>query len=112
MVFLHEKVSHRAAETSSRERLNAVAATLDGFELSRIDLEQRREGDVMGSSQSGAKSKLRLLRVLRDEAMIETARDEATALIKQDPALNYESELAKALAQLESDTASEFIDRG
>jgi ATP-dependent DNA helicase RecG len=66
----------------------------------------------MGSSQSGAKSKLRLLRVLRDEAMIETARDEATALIAQDPALSYESELAKALAQLESDTSSEFIDRG
>jgi len=50
-------------------RLDAVAATQDGFELSRIDLEQRREGDVMGASQSGAKSKLRLLRVLRDEAM-------------------------------------------
>jgi len=99
-------------ETPARVRLEAVAATQDGFELSRIDLEQRREGDVMGASQSGAKSKLRLLRVLRDEAMIETARDEATALIDQDPALSYESELAKALAQLESDTASEFIDRG
>jgi ATP-dependent DNA helicase RecG len=99
-------------ETPARVRLEAVAATQDGFELSRIDLEQRREGDVMGASQSGAKSKLRLLRVLRDEAMIETARDEATALIEQDPTLTYESELAKALAQLESDTASEFIDRG
>jgi ATP-dependent DNA helicase RecG len=99
-------------ETPARLRLDAVAATQDGFELSRIDLEQRREGDVMGASQSGAKSKLRLLRVLRDEAMIEVARDEATALIEQDPALNYESELAMALAQLESDTASEFIDRG
>jgi ATP-dependent DNA helicase RecG len=99
-------------ETPARVRLDAVAATQDGFELSRIDLEQRREGDVMGASQSGAKSKLRLLRVLRDEAMIESARDEATALIEEDPALSYESELAKALAQLESDTASEFIDRG
>jgi ribonucleotide reductase alpha subunit len=78
-------------------RLDAVAATQDGFELSRIDLEQRREGDVMGASQSGAKSKLRLLRVLRDEAMIESARDEATALIEQDPALSYESELAKGI---------------
>jgi ATP-dependent DNA helicase RecG len=99
-------------ETPARVRLDAVAATQDGFELSRIDLEQRREGDVMGASQSGAKSKLRLLRVLRDEAMIESARDEATALINQDPTLSQESELAKALAQLESDTASEFIDRG
>ena len=52
------------------ERLDAVAATLDGFELSRIDLEQRREGDVLGSSQSGTRSHLRLLRVLRDESMI------------------------------------------
>jgi ATP-dependent DNA helicase RecG len=55
---------------------------------------------------------LRLLRVLRDEAMIESARDEATSLIEQDPNLSQESELAKALAQLESDTDSEFIDRG
>ncbi|HWB36485.1 MAG TPA: hypothetical protein VHA75_10725, partial [Rugosimonospora sp.] len=43
-----------------------VAATLDGFELSRVDLEQRREGDVLGAAQSGRKSSLKLLQLLRD----------------------------------------------
>ena len=45
----------------ARERLDAVAATLDGFELSRVDLEQRREGDVLGVAQSGRRSSLKML---------------------------------------------------
>lgn len=60
-------VTNAEPESSARVRLDAVAGTLDGFELSRIDLEQRREGDVLGASQSGSRSHLRLLRVLRDE---------------------------------------------
>ena len=67
--------------TPARERLDAVAATSDGFELSRIDLEQRREGDVLGASQSGRRSSLRMLAVLRDEDVIVAAREEATALV-------------------------------
>ena len=59
----------------ARERLDAVAATTDGFELTRLDLEQRREGDVLGASQSGFRSSLRLLRVLRDEETIVAARE-------------------------------------
>ena len=62
------------------QRLDGIAATTDGFELSRLDLENRREGDVLGASQSGRRSSLRLLSVLRDEEVIATAREEATAL--------------------------------
>ena len=73
------------AGTPAHERLEAVAATLDGFELARVDLEQRREGDVLGKAQSGGRSSLKLLRVLRDEDLIEAARHEAVALVAEDP---------------------------
>src|SRR5690606_414857 len=71
----------------ARERLDAVASTLDGFALSRIDLEQRREGDVLGVAQSGRKSSLKMLRLLRDEKIIADAREEAAALLAADPEL-------------------------
>ncbi len=102
-------VTHADPETSSRERLDAVAATLDGFELSRIDLEQRREGDVLGSSQSGTRSHLRLLRVLRDESMIERAREDASTLLES--GLEGFPLLAAELAQLQADATAEFIDK-
>jgi ATP-dependent DNA helicase RecG len=102
-------VTHADPETSSRERLDAVAATLDGFELSRIDLEQRREGDVLGSSQSGTRSHLRLLRVLRDESMIERAREDASTLLESG-LMNFPL-LAAELAQLQTDATAEFIDK-
>jgi ATP-dependent DNA helicase RecG len=102
-------VTKSLADSPARQRLDAVASTTDGFELSRIDLEQRREGDVLGTSQSGSRSHLRLLRVLRDEALIEVARDEAQELIIND--LSEHSLLEAALAKLELDTATEFIDK-
>src|SRR5450755_1278372 len=77
-------VSEAEAGTPARQRLDAVAATLDGFELARVDLEQRREGDVLGARQSGGRSSLRLLRVLRDEQVIEAARHEAVAVVAAD----------------------------
>ena len=70
-------VTQAEAETPARVRLDAVAATTDGFELSRLDLEQRREGDVLGASQSGARSGLRLLSVIRHEDVIARARVDA-----------------------------------
>jgi ATP-dependent DNA helicase RecG len=97
------------AESPARARLDAVASTNDGFELSRIDLEQRREGDVLGTHQSGTRSHLRLLRVLRDEALIEVARAEAATLIES--GLSQYSLLEAALRKLELDTATEFIDK-
>ena len=99
-------------ETPARERLNAVAGTLDGFELSRIDLEQRREGDVLGASQSGTQSHLRLLRVLRDEGLIEQARDDAESLIATDNDLSDYPALRAELAQLQRDQAVDYLDKG
>jgi len=88
------------------ERLRAVAATTDGFELSRIDLESRREGDVLGASQSGRRSSLRLLSVLRDEDVIVDAREEASALVADDPTLERHPVLRAALdAALDPDRA-------
>ena len=99
-------------ETPARERLIAVAGTLDGFELSRIDLEQRREGDVLGASQSGTQSHLRLLRVLRDEVLIEQAREDAESLIATDNDLSDYPALKAELAQLQRDQAVDYLDKG
>ena len=102
-------VTKSATDSPARIRLDAVASTTDGFELSRIDLEQRREGDVLGTNQSGTRSHLRLLRVLRDEKLIEVARAEAALLIEE--GLSQHSLLEAALRKLELDTATEFIDK-
>jgi len=99
-------------ETPARIRLEAVAGSTDGFELSRIDLEQRREGDVLGAAQSGSRSHLRLLRVLRDEDLILTARADAQELLASDPELSQHKQLAKEFAKVEDDEASDFIDKG
>ena len=73
--------------TNARERLNAVASTRDGFVLSEVDLSQRREGDVLGSSQSGTRSSLRLLRVLEHAEDIALARTLAEQVVERDPQL-------------------------
>lgn len=69
----------------ARVRLDAVAATRDGFELAELDLEQRKEGDVLGSSQAGSRSSLRLLRVLEHADVILQARELAAACVTRDP---------------------------
>jgi ATP-dependent DNA helicase RecG len=85
------------------ERVNAVSKTLDGFELSEIDLELRREGDVLGQSQSGGRSSLRLLRVLRDAKLIQSARAQVEYLLAADPTLEKHPELAQSLARQDQD---------
>ena len=105
-------VTNAIAETPSRERLEAVAATVDGFELSRIDLEQRREGDVLGASQSGTQSHLRLLRVLRDEELIEKARTAAQDLIATSLDLTSYPALKKELSAMANDMAVDYLDKG
>ena len=99
-------------ESPARERLNSVAGTLDGFELSRIDLEQRREGDVLGASQSGTQSHLRLLRVLRDETLIEQAREDAESVISSNNDLSEYPLLKAELAQLQRDQSVDYLDKG
>ncbi|MDT3400385.1 ATP-dependent DNA helicase RecG [Streptomyces sp. B1866] len=96
----------------ARGRLDAVARTLDGFELSRIDLEQRREGDVLGQAQSGARSSLRVLAVIEDEQVIAAAREEAAAVVAADPELAGLPELRAALDALLDQERAEYLDKG
>ena len=104
-------VSHAEAGSPAMERLQAVAATTDGFELSRIDLEQRREGDVLGANQSGLRSSLGSLRVLRDEETIVAARQAATEMVAEDPDLARWPLLAAEVDVWEQDRKSEFMER-
>ncbi|MEV1241721.1 ATP-dependent DNA helicase RecG [Nonomuraea sp. NPDC049750] len=97
--------------TPARARLSAVAATLDGFELSRVDLEQRREGDVLGAAQSGKRSSLKLLQLLRDEDVIEAARDEAAALLTADPELKSNEALRAEIDRLLADERAEYLEK-
>ncbi|WP_127573135.1 ATP-dependent DNA helicase RecG [Georgenia faecalis] len=93
------------------ERLEAFAATTDGFELARVDLAQRREGDVLGAAQSGRGSSLRLLRVLEDADIIDAARGEARALVDADPTLAAYPVLARTIAEQLDPERAEFLDR-
>lgn len=104
-------VTRAEAGSEARERLAAVAATTDGFELSRIDLETRREGDVLGKNQSGFRSSLENLRVLRDEKTIVAAREAAEALLAEDPDLASAPELARLVAETEESSRSEFMEK-
>jgi ATP-dependent DNA helicase RecG len=98
--------------TAARERLDAVASTQDGFELSRLDLEQRREGDVLGAAQSGRRSRLRLLSLLRDVDLITVARAEATALVDADPELTDHPALAVTVAAMVDAERAEYLEKG
>ena len=105
-------VSEAHEASPARARLSAVAATLDGFELSRIDLEQRREGDVLGQAQSGVRSSLRVLSVIDDEEVIAAAREEAAVVVAADPDLEHLPELRTALDALLDKEREEYLDKG
>ncbi|MEJ7832304.1 MAG: ATP-dependent DNA helicase RecG [Nocardioides sp.] len=104
-------VSTAGPLSPARTRVDAVAATTDGFELSRVDLEQRREGDVLGKAQSGFRSGLQNLQVLRDEATIVQARAASEALLDRDPELRQVHVLARAVADLELSRQSDFMEK-
>jgi ATP-dependent DNA helicase RecG len=104
-------VSEAAPASPARERLDAVASTGDGFQLSRLDLEQRREGDVLGAAQAGRRSSLKLLRLLADEDLIASARGEATALVAADPELAGVPALRAAIDDFLGDRKAEFLDK-
>jgi ATP-dependent DNA helicase RecG len=103
-------VTEAPEASPSRERLDAVAATLDGFKLSRLDLEQRREGDVLGAAQAGRHSSLRLLRLLADEDLIGQAREEATAVVSADAQLTAHPALRTAIDDLLG-VQAEYLDK-
>ncbi|MFJ5534348.1 ATP-dependent DNA helicase RecG [Streptomyces sp. NPDC093261] len=105
-------VTEMPEASAARQRLNAVAATLDGFELSRIDLEQRREGDVLGQAQSGARTSLRMLAVIEDEEIIAEARQEAAAVVAADPELERLPGLRTALEALLDEEREQYLEKG
>ncbi|GHB72681.1 ATP-dependent DNA helicase RecG [Streptomyces umbrinus] len=105
-------VTEMAEASPARQRLTAVASTLDGFELSRIDLEQRREGDVLGQAQSGARTSLRMLAVIDDEEIIAEAREEASAVVASDPDLEHLPGLRTALQALLDEEREQYLEKG
>ena len=97
-------------QSSARQRLDAVAATRDGFALAEVDLEQRREGDVLGASQSGSRTSLKLLSVLKDADLIALARSLAEQCIARDPELS-DPALADIVTDVEMDAAGDWLER-
>jgi ATP-dependent DNA helicase RecG len=104
-------VTEALGGTATRDRLDAVASTLDGFELARVDLEMRREGDILGATQSGNRSALRLLSLLRDEDVIAEARVEAQELVARSPDLAEWPGLAAMVGSLVTDTKAEYLEK-
>src|SRR3984957_16617802 len=103
-------VSEAPPASPARERLDAGAAPRDGFQLSRLDLERRRGGDVLGAAQAGRRSSLRLLQLLTDEDLIGQARTEATAVVSADPDLARHPALREAITELLGPQA-EYLDK-
>jgi ATP-dependent DNA helicase RecG len=104
-------VSEASSTSPTGQRLAAVAATTDGFALARLDLETRREGDVLGAAQSGRRSNVKLLSLLDDEALIAEARAEATALVENGGGLADHPELAAAVAALALDERADYLEK-
>ncbi|HWM32737.1 MAG TPA: ATP-dependent DNA helicase RecG [Pseudolysinimonas sp.] len=105
-------VTRSQPATIARERVDAVAATLDGFELAQVDLELRREGNVLGADQSGGRSSLKLLRVVRDGDLIADARSAVEAVLADDPELADHPALAGALARRLDEAERAFLAKG
>lgn len=104
-------VTHAQPGTTAFERVEAVASTTDGFELARIDLELRSEGNVLGTSQSGGRSSLRLLRAARDGDVIADARDAAAEVLESDPTLINHPALQNAISRRLSESEREFLNK-
>jgi ATP-dependent DNA helicase RecG len=97
--------------TATRERLAAVESTTDGFELSQLDLELRREGDILGAAQSGKRSTLKLLSLLRDEDVIAASRTSAQEIIEKDPDLKKYHGLAQMVADVVDVDRAEYLEK-
>ncbi|GAA3433080.1 ATP-dependent DNA helicase RecG [Kutzneria kofuensis] len=104
-------VSEVPAGTSTMQRLQAVADTLDGFELAQMDLELRREGDILGAAQSGLKSGLKMLSLLDDLDVIEEARAEAQRVIGEDPDLAEHPGLAQMVREVVDASRAEYLEK-
>jgi ATP-dependent DNA helicase RecG len=97
--------------SQSMERLTAVAGSGDGFELARIDLQQRREGDVLGSLQSGGKSSLHFLSLLDDADVIADARELAEEIVSADLSLADHRPLAELVDGILAPQKVAYLDK-
>lgn len=104
-------VSEAEPDSVARARLAAVAATNDGFVLAEVDLEQRREGNILGATQSGLKSKLRLLEVTKHAEVVEVARTAAFELVAADPQLRNHAGLQQAVATIVGEEGADWLDK-
>lgn len=104
-------VTNATADSTAIQRLSAVASTNDGFELARLDLEQRKEGDILGAAQSGGRSQLRLLRVLRDESIILKAAEFAEAILADDSTLKKYPDLSNEIERIEQEQSAQFLEK-
>jgi ATP-dependent DNA helicase RecG len=104
-------VSESPDNSPARERLTQVAATTDGFELAQADLQLRKEGDILGASQSGRRSQLRLLEVIKDADLVAEAREAAIEWVDFDPALKAWPALQTAVAEINQERPTEFLER-
>ncbi len=104
-------VTNATADSPAIQRLSAVASTNDGFELARLDLEQRKEGDILGAAQSGGRSQLRLLRVLRDESIILKAAEFAEAILADDSTLKKYPDLSNEIERIEQEQSAQFLEK-
>lgn len=102
-------VTQSPAGTLARERLDAVASTTDGFELARLDLQLRREGDILGASQSGKRTQLQMLSLLRDEDVIEGARVHAESIVAEDPTLAEHSGMRAMVAEMLDEQRAAYL---
>lgn len=96
----------------SRRRLEAVAATTDGFELAEVDLAERREGDVLGSRQSGGQNTLKILRVVRDRRVIEAARIDAEEIVASSGGMAAHPGLRAMVHSWVDEDMQAFLERG
>lgn len=90
-------ISRAEDGSPAQQRLQVIQGTLDGAQIAQADLEFRGAGDVLGDAQSGGKSGLKLLRVVKDAKIIADARERAGRLLADDPDLSGEVELAGAV---------------
>lgn len=99
-------------DTLASRRLDAFTKTTDGFELAAFDLQLRESGDILGDSQSGRASSLKILDLLADEEVISQARKDAKHLVAGDPHLQQHQVLQQAIARRVSEEEQEFLERG
>lgn len=100
------------ANHPSIARLQAVASTTDGFALAESDLQERREGDILGANQSGSRSTLKVLRVIKDSKLIARARNQAEEIVLSSQGLAGYPLLHGAVEEWVNEDMQAFMERG